>query len=144
MVTAPLRICTESTLTLHKHSHRQGNATRPQRFDKDPVRVTAKLVQASYPVIDVACPASDNHRPSFMHESDGWHPLCSVARCMCSVVSGSGLLSKWMCMVTCLYHGIINSGMFHNPLASLSYSGDRRVRTNATGERNRLCVGLFM
>jgi len=70
MVTAPLRICTESTLTLQKHSHRQGNATRPQRFDKDPERVTAKLVQASYPVIDVACPASDNHRPSFMHESD--------------------------------------------------------------------------
>jgi hypothetical protein len=66
MVTAPFEICAESTLTLHKHSHSQGNATRPQHFDKDPERVTAKLVQAAYPVIDVACPASDNHQPSFM------------------------------------------------------------------------------
>jgi hypothetical protein len=65
-VTPVLGVSTVSTFIPHEHSPTQGSATTPQRFDKDPERFKAKLVQTAYPVIDVGCPASDNHRPSFM------------------------------------------------------------------------------
>jgi hypothetical protein len=90
-VTPVLRVSAVSTFIPHELIPTQSSAMAPQHFDKDPERVTAKLVQTAYSVIDVGCPASDNHRPSFMQQQqDGGYSPSNAAHCKGSVVTGSG------------------------------------------------------